>query len=271
MATVRVESASHWYTTLGEPCHEVPRADGKGMRATTLADARKLGLLPSVTNVLSVLNKPYLNAWKATQYIDAFTEVSLMGTAEDRIAAAIELAEQRMAMPRDLGTLYHAAIADLIRWWERGKTPAAELLESVNPVTITRFTDWYGAHCIHGTSEKSFASPDGYGGCVDWYGFYREDPDDEHEFTVVDFKTQGTKQGKPIRSYNEWAVQLAAYANGIGAHNARLINLVISTTEPGRIEPVEWFEGVEFWYQNFLRVFAVWRSVLGKDYDPRSK
>jgi len=275
MATVRVESASHWYDTLGSPCHEVQRADGKGMRNTTLADARKLRLLPSVTNVRSVLNKPYLAAWKATQYIDAFQEVVSAGVEGDRVAAAVELAEQRMAMPRDLGTLYHHVISDLIRsvesqmeveWGYLANFPA-----ETNPETIGAFLRWYRDHCSDGTSEKPFASPDGYGGCVDWYGFYRDDPADEPEFAVIDFKTQGTKEGKPVRSYSEWAVQLAAYANGIGVGNVRLINLVISTPEPGRIEVVEWPEGVEFWYQNFLRVFAVWRSVLGKDYDPRGE
>ena len=51
MTAVKPESASHWYDLDGQPCHEVPRAKGDGMRPTTLADARKLHLLPSVTNV----------------------------------------------------------------------------------------------------------------------------------------------------------------------------------------------------------------------------
>jgi len=277
MATVRVESASHWYTTLGEPCHEVPRADGNGMRATTLADARKLGLLPSVTNVLSVLNKPYLNAWKATQYIEAFMDVVSSTPPEDgtdRVAAAVELAEQRMAMPRDLGTLYHAAIADTIQCIEGNRNAIRVWPPEVDMVTLTAVVEWYAAHCSDGTSEKPFASTAGYGGCVDWYGFYREDPldpADEPEFAVVDFKTQATTPGKAIRSYNEWAVQLAAYANGIGVSDALLMNLVISTTEPGRIEVVDWPEGVEYWYHNFLQVFAVWRSALGRNFDPRGE
>jgi hypothetical protein len=39
------------------------------MRPTTLRDARKLGLLPSVTNVLGVINKPELVEWKMTQAV----------------------------------------------------------------------------------------------------------------------------------------------------------------------------------------------------------
>lgn len=64
MLIVPRESASHWYFPDGTPLHEVPRADGKGQRPTSLRDARKLGLFPSVTNVLSILAKPGLDAWK---------------------------------------------------------------------------------------------------------------------------------------------------------------------------------------------------------------
>lgn len=69
MILVPRESASHWYFPDGSPLHEVERADGKGTRPTNLRDARKLGLYPSVTNILSVLAKPGLNAWKQEQAI----------------------------------------------------------------------------------------------------------------------------------------------------------------------------------------------------------
>ena len=69
MLIVPRESASHWYYPDGTPLHEVPRADGKGTRPTSLRDARKLGLFPSVTNVLSILAKPGLEAWKQEQAI----------------------------------------------------------------------------------------------------------------------------------------------------------------------------------------------------------
>ena len=69
MVIVPRESASHWYFPDGTPIHEVPRADGKGTRPTSLRDARKLGLFPSVTNVLGVIAKPALDAWKQEQAI----------------------------------------------------------------------------------------------------------------------------------------------------------------------------------------------------------
>lgn len=270
MSVVTVEGSSHWYTKDGVPCHEVPRAGGEGMRPATVRDARKIGLYPSVTNILSVLNKPYLNAWKATQYIEAFVDVVSSGGEGDRVAAAVELAEQRMAVPRDTGTAYHAAFADLVRMFE--SEYAAVPPRDVPVRTLAAFAEWYTTHCRDGRSETPFASPFGYGGCVDWHGFYCEQPGDEPQFAILDWKTQSTEPGKKVKHYTEWPVQLAAYARGLGVtHAARLINVVISTTEPGRIEVVEWDEGVEFWFARFNEVFAVWRGALGRNYDPREE
>ena len=76
MILIRRESASHWYLRDGTPFHETERADGKGLRSVTLRDARKVRAYPSVTNVLSILAKPGLDAWKIEQGIlDLLTHV----------------------------------------------------------------------------------------------------------------------------------------------------------------------------------------------------
>jgi hypothetical protein len=58
------QSGSHWYSLNGRPCHTVPNKDGDGERNTTLREARKLGLLPSVTSIIGILDKPQLTKWK---------------------------------------------------------------------------------------------------------------------------------------------------------------------------------------------------------------
>ena len=50
------EANSHWYDKDGVPCHEVPKASGKGKTKTTLTQARKLGLFPSVTTIFKILD-----------------------------------------------------------------------------------------------------------------------------------------------------------------------------------------------------------------------
>jgi len=63
---------THWYChKSGEPRYEIPYANGKPGKTPTLADARKLDLVPSVTTVLGILDKPGLNNWKVDQAIYA--------------------------------------------------------------------------------------------------------------------------------------------------------------------------------------------------------
>jgi hypothetical protein len=73
----KVESSSHWYrvdpSSGVKTYHSVPYAGKRGAngetRSTTLRDARKVGAFPSVTNVLSVLHKEFLVAYKVNQAI----------------------------------------------------------------------------------------------------------------------------------------------------------------------------------------------------------
>src|SRR5512137_513286 len=80
---------AHWYQRDGVPLHTVPSAKGEA-RATTLGDARKLGLLPSVTNILGVIAKPELTAWLQEQaVVAALTLPRLDGEAEDAFAKRV--------------------------------------------------------------------------------------------------------------------------------------------------------------------------------------
>jgi len=67
---VQTDQAGHWYTEEGESAHVILGANGKE-RNTTVSDARKLGLLPSVTSVIGIKNKPELETWKQEQVIRA--------------------------------------------------------------------------------------------------------------------------------------------------------------------------------------------------------
>ncbi|NDG03303.1 MAG: hypothetical protein EB119_08965, partial [Synechococcaceae bacterium WBB_34_004] len=65
---VKTDDSGHWYTENGESAHVVIGKNGNE-RNTTVADARKMGLLPSVTSVLGIMDKPQLTAWKIEQAI----------------------------------------------------------------------------------------------------------------------------------------------------------------------------------------------------------
>jgi len=60
--------SGHWYTRNGEPMYQIEGANGK-IRNTTLRDARKHNLVPSVTTILNVAAKPGLDNWKLQQVL----------------------------------------------------------------------------------------------------------------------------------------------------------------------------------------------------------
>jgi hypothetical protein len=46
--------SGHWYRTDGMPVHRLPTADGRGERPTTIRDAKRLGLYPTLPHPTSV-------------------------------------------------------------------------------------------------------------------------------------------------------------------------------------------------------------------------
>ena len=92
----------HWYQPDGTPLHQVPKADGKGLRDTTLADAKKLGLLPSVTGITDIVAKPALMNWKAAQVAAAAFENPPTGdeTQEYFIERVVNASHQSVAGAR---------------------------------------------------------------------------------------------------------------------------------------------------------------------------
>ena len=61
----------HWYNDIGEPVYSVENVTKGGLRPTTLRDAKKLNLVPSVTTVMDVLRKPALEIWKENQVLES--------------------------------------------------------------------------------------------------------------------------------------------------------------------------------------------------------
>ena len=60
--------SGHWYGRNGEPAYTIVGANGKA-RPTTLRDARKLNLVPSVTTIIKVASQPGLDRWKQEQVL----------------------------------------------------------------------------------------------------------------------------------------------------------------------------------------------------------
>jgi hypothetical protein len=247
----------------------VPRADGKGQRPTSLRDARKLGLFPSVTNVLSILAKPGLDAWKQEQAIlAALTLPRSEGETLDDFAKRV-LVDMTSEVGRaaDLGSAVHAAIEGYAqgRWLPEDKG-VARLFEPAR--------QWFDKEVIavHSVEIATAHLEWGYAGRVDLVATLRS----TGRPTVIDFKTQKTRRDKdgsfkPIL-HDTWPLQLEAYRMALasrdkGLADAAIASVVIGSTDPVPVVVKVWDDAdKDGYFRAFLAARDLW--VWQKNYCP---
>ena len=266
MILIKRESASHWYLRDGTPFHETERADGKGLRSVTLRDARKVRAYPSVTNVLSILAKPGLDAWKIEQGIIAALTLpkrddETLDAFAKRVVTDMSAQVEKAA---DLGSAIHAACEVYANSKALPESPAVAALFA--PVR-----EWFDREveridCI----ERVVTHPEwGYGGRLDMVAKLKS----TGSWTVVDFKTQKVKRDakgalKPT-FYETWPLQLEAYRQAILAKAARkqpvdLVSLIISSVEPVPVMPKVWpREEQPGYYRAFINARNLWVWMKG--------
>lgn len=293
------ERASHWYHKDGTPCHQVQAKSGKGLRDATLRDARELGLLPSVTGILKVIAKPELENWKITQGIiaaltlprqresieewmrrTAWENKSGLDTLrwayenpprfiEDEQVFAkrvVEDSEKQAGEAAEFGRRIHKEIEAWLL-----KAPVSEDPE-IEPY-LKHVKDW-AAHEVEEVhaAECVVASPKwGFAGTLDLHCKLRCFGE-----AVVDFKTQGIKNDKPV-FYDEWGLQLAAYSaalafaqhpNSVTPPLPSLVSIIINSKEPGPVFYHQWKEPDHLWHL-FRCAFELWKNQ--KNYNPCPK
>lgn len=243
----------HWYDRGGRPAYEVAKKDG-GMRATTLADARKLGLQPSVTTVLAVIDKPQLTEWRVRQGIlAALTLPRIDGESEDAYLRRIsEDSKQQVRDAADEGTRIHNAIEDHFHgrpvpkfYWPHVDAVLEKLAELYPGVT-----DW--------VAEQSFSSPLGYGGKVDIHspstGLTGDYKGKDGDFT----------DGKRLAYDQHW--QLSPYQRGLGFDHGEGFNLFVSRTHPGKVAGHVWTaQHMTDGYRVFMAALELWKAMKGFD------
>lgn len=227
------------------------------MRAVTLRDARKLGLVPGVSSILAMEAKPQLEAWKVTQALmAALTLPRLPDETDDAfIDRARTDSKEQARKAAERGTAIHAAIQGS---FEHVPT-AAEDLPYVEPARAW-IAQRYG---IEGwQAERSFAHSMGFGGKSDL--MHAGIP------CVIDVKCKDfgeDKQGKDL-AWPEHAMQLAAYREGFGYPRADCANIFVSTRIPGLVRVREWDESelADNW-EAFRCLLRLWQ--LRKGYCPQ--
>ena len=191
----------HWYYPDGRSLHTVPKKDGTGERNTTKADARKLGLFPSVTAITKIVANPSLDRWKQNQMLEACVNNPIVGgeNTEEYGDKMRQFAQKKMVDARAFGSLYHNAIDEL------NKTGFLDnKYDEIKP-----FVKYY----IEWTRDHGLAVVDG-------------------KLTLLDYKTQDVKEDvkgnlKP-NYYDSWVWQLAAYKNAEWENKPPRIQQVMS-------------------------------------------
>jgi hypothetical protein len=267
MILIQRESASHWYLPDGTPYHDVPRADGNGTRSVTLRDARKVNALPSVTNILSVLSKPGLDAWKQEQAImAALTLPKRDDESLDAFARRVvtDMSEQ-VRSAADLGSAVHAAIEVYLQTGEPPENP--DILRLFEPVKL-----WIDEHIerIGLVETVAVHSEFGYAGRIDLVAKLKS----TDTWAVIDFKTQKMKPDKKgvfqAAFYETWPLQLMAYfraLNHAGECSRRLediASVVINSVQPTPVQVKVWArdEHEPFW-QAFHCARELWCFTKG--------
>lgn len=261
MAEIAKESG-HWYDGQGNPTYTQPNKSKPGeTRPTTIRDAKKLNLFPSVTTIMKIVAAPGLERWKQQQILMAAATLPRIDneSADDWCKRVVIDAGEHGKEAREKGTAIHGAIE---KYYQEGMlSPGTEYFYEVK--LVAGLID--SLNIQHVSTEKSFASPYGFGGKVDFEGV-----DNQGRPVVIDFKTQDFK-GKGKKQYPEMINQLAAYSVGLEKSNARLINIFISRNlEIPEVDVYEWTneECCDGW-EKFQLVLKLWQ--LEKKYKPQVK
>ena len=260
-------SGGHWYFPDGRPCHEVANAKGTGYRNTTVADARKLGLLPSPTSITGVLDKAFLNNWAKEQVgKSAFDNRPAEGEEPDAYAKRlVRLAYQQVRESAEFGTKFHEVAEDVLN----GGPVPEDWAVYIDP--LLNWKKEAGLEFIE--REKVVVNlKQGYAGTMD-IGAKTKDG----QPVVIDWKTRKTYPNIPddkIQPYDGQIMQIASYAGAYWGEERVLAgevfgaNAYISSTEPGRFVVCK-YTGKQLAeaYECFLHACGVWRYM--KSYDPR--
>jgi len=254
MIKINRDPAGHWYNKDGQAVHTQTKKDG-GERNTTLADARKLGLYPSVTTILKLIAKPELEIWKQEQAIlSALTLPRIDGESEaDFAKRVVKDSGETAKQAADFGTTIHNVIDN---YYSEGSYSEEykDMIASLN--------DIFEVHSLTPFRMEEVIVGAGFAGKFDMMA-----KDSQGKVWVIDFKTQDYKTKPNV--YDEWLWQLGAYSLDREIENnvAGAMNIVIKKSCISEIGTVIYDRTqLEHGRRTFLKIFDLWKLLKG--YDP---
>lgn len=245
---------THWYQHDGNPLHKIKALNGD-LRNTTLRDARKLKLVPSVTSVLAIIDKPGLIRWQVNQGIlAALTLGRKPGELDEDFLNRLYHDSRKQVMDAaDEGEKIHDACEKHLT----GKVVDTKYLP--HAIAVRDKLDEYFPKIFDWISEKSFAHSLGFGGRVDLYS--------PSTGVVVDFKGKDISPTDSKVLAFEQHYQLGGYQLGLDLPINWGLNIFFSRSHPGYAEGFAWNrEKMQHGRDVFLATFGLWKAL--KKYDP---
>lgn len=235
------------------------------VREATLTTARKEHYYPPVTTVLDIISKPGVDIWKQNIIITEAMSLSPIFADHEweefqetvRFRAQVKFEEAAK-----LGTLWHQLLINhFLNIDDAPDIPDATfhaIDEKLKDLEIT----------LEQHDVPFVLKEEGYGGTIDAIGYRKAN--DYRVPLVLDWKTQATN-GKSPRYYDSWPMQLAAYANScyvdwtMSFPNYELWNVVLSTTDPGKVWFKRW-KNEDEWLELFNAAHSIWCAL--NNYNP---
>ncbi len=235
----RGEPEASWYYPDGRPCTGVTGSTTGQPRAVTVKDARALGLLPSVPNVLSVLARPAL-----AQHRQHLAILAALNTPrqpyEPEAAWHGRIAEEAGRLGGESGgwaghlrgQVAHYNAEDIFR-------AAGDVLDYLKP-----YETWYRASVLEMISAGTVARGEGYAARVELHAVLEHGG--ERRRAVIHAKPRKLQGRKGAVFHKEWALELAAAAAAVTEPGERLpllVSLVLPADVPGPVQAKVWENG----------------------------
>ena len=249
------DQAGHWYTAEGESAHVVIGKNGNE-RNTTVADARKMGLYPSVTSILGIMDKPQLTAWKIEQAIMSSLTLTKGDdeTLEEYAKRIVKDSKESTTKAAEHGTKMHTEMENILL----GRSCSND--ETLQPY-IDTFKKWAESN-VEKTywCEKGLVGA-GYAGRCDAYVKLRDVGD-----AIIDLKNRKVNP-KYDPFYDTDCAQLWAYRAASENPKCACVSVVLASNDANKITSKVWDE--DELYQSgiaFCAMQKVWSWV--KNYTP---
>jgi hypothetical protein len=225
------------------------------MKKTTIKEARALGLLPSVTTILRVLDKPGLNQWMTEQAVLAvLTTPRKPGEQDDafiqRVLHEEKVQDQEASTAAERGSGIHDAISAVLS----GKAPQMLIHKEWEPYVRAALS------CLETLGKvvwiEKVVVGDGYAGRADIL------MENDQNLILLDWKSAKTLP--KTDSWDEHKLQTASYAATLGNTGDKPIltaNLYLSTTVPGQTAFFVQDDWRRTYEEGFVPLLKVWRFL----------